>query len=253
MGPTASMGSIGSIGRSRSCRPSLAERLAAELPETLALTAIPNRRLAAEAAPRSCSWPGLGRGRRDGGGAAAADRGTRGAAVRLDRPRGSVAARRAARLFSRPDLGPRGSPPLCRSAAPARRRTECQTGAVPAGGERGACRCRPTPTIRCATKLRGAWCRSCAAFLQGELPEYMVPSAFVLLDSLPLTAQRQGGPRRAPRAGSAARRDGGDHVAPRTPVEEVLAGIWGELLGSSGSGRTTTSSTWAATRCWPPR
>jgi amino acid adenylation domain-containing protein len=65
--------------------------------------------------------------------------------------------------------------------------------------------------------------------LHRSLPEYMVPSAFVLLDALPLTPNgkidRRALP--APEEDAVIRRE---YVAPRTPTEEVLAGIWRELL-----------------------
>ena len=42
-------------------------------------------------------------------------------------------------------------------------------------------------------------------------------------------------------------------VAPRTPLEEQLAGLWAEVLGVERlRTATTTSSSWAATRCWRP-
>jgi len=65
--------------------------------------------------------------------------------------------------------------------------------------------------------------------LRERLPDYMVPSAFLLLSELPLTpngkVDRRALP--APEAG----RPEESYLAPRTPIEEVLAGIWAELLG----------------------
>ncbi len=67
-----------------------------------------------------------------------------------------------------------------------------------------------------------------AAFLAERLPGYMVPAAWVLLDRLPLTAN--GKADRAALPALAERGEGGAYVAPRSPVEEVLAGIWEEVL-----------------------
>ncbi|HET7463267.1 MAG TPA: amino acid adenylation domain-containing protein, partial [Longimicrobium sp.] len=65
------------------------------------------------------------------------------------------------------------------------------------------------------------------AHLRHSLPEHMVPAAFVALERLPLTPN--GKPdRRALPAPDLASTAG--HAAPRTPVEEVIAGIWGEVL-----------------------
>jgi amino acid adenylation domain-containing protein len=65
--------------------------------------------------------------------------------------------------------------------------------------------------------------------LKQRLPDYMVPSAFVVLDAMPLTPNGKVDRRALPAPeGDAVIR--GEHVAPRTPVEEVLAGIWAEVL-----------------------
>ncbi|MCP4657346.1 MAG: AMP-binding protein, partial [bacterium] len=70
-------------------------------------------------------------------------------------------------------------------------------------------------------------------FLQERLPDYMVPSAFVLLDALPLTPNRK-----VDRAALARRSPDPnvpDHeatgVAPRDALELELTRIWEELLG----------------------
>src|SRR5262249_28402369 len=71
--------------------------------------------------------------------------------------------------------------------------------------------------------------------LRERLPDYMVPAAFVRLAALPRNANgkidRKALP--APEWQNAAE----SHLAPRTPVEEILAGIWAELLGISAGER----------------
>ena len=65
--------------------------------------------------------------------------------------------------------------------------------------------------------------------LRGSLPEYMVPSAVVLLPALPLTPNGKVD-RRALPAPVFAREDAAGEVAPRTALETRLAKIWRDVL-----------------------
>jgi amino acid adenylation domain-containing protein len=69
------------------------------------------------------------------------------------------------------------------------------------------------------------------AFLLERLPEYMLPSAFVLLDALPLTSNGKIDRKALPPPDESSLPQGADFVAPRTPTEEQLAAIWADLLG----------------------
>jgi amino acid adenylation domain-containing protein len=65
--------------------------------------------------------------------------------------------------------------------------------------------------------------------LSRQLPQYMVPGAFVFLGALPLTASGKVNRQALPepeRSGA----DQASYVAPRTPTEEIVAGIWAEVL-----------------------
>jgi amino acid adenylation domain-containing protein len=66
--------------------------------------------------------------------------------------------------------------------------------------------------------------------LGSRLPEPMVPAAFVALDALPLTATGKVDRRALAALDAPAVRRAPEHVPPRTPVEESLAGIWAEVL-----------------------
>jgi amino acid adenylation domain-containing protein len=65
------------------------------------------------------------------------------------------------------------------------------------------------------------------AFLAGRLPGYMVPADVVVLPALPLTRTGKVDRRALPAPERAA---GEGIVAPRTPTEETLAGLWRDLL-----------------------
>ncbi|MBX9258921.1 non-ribosomal peptide synthase/polyketide synthase, partial [Desmonostoc muscorum CCALA 125] len=67
------------------------------------------------------------------------------------------------------------------------------------------------------------------SFLKQKLPEYMVPSAIVILESLPLTPNGKVD-RRALPAPQLSSESPEKYVAPRTPIEEILALIWTQVL-----------------------
>uniref|UniRef100_A0AAU3GVZ8 Amino acid adenylation domain-containing protein n=1 Tax=Streptomyces sp. NBC_01401 TaxID=2903854 RepID=A0AAU3GVZ8_9ACTN len=68
--------------------------------------------------------------------------------------------------------------------------------------------------------------------LGASLPEYMVPSVFVALDALPLTANGKIDRRALPDPEATA---ADAFIAPRTPTEERIASIWRDLLGKEAS------------------
>jgi amino acid adenylation domain-containing protein len=67
-------------------------------------------------------------------------------------------------------------------------------------------------------------------FLEQRLPDFMVPSAFVLLEQLPLSANGKVDRRLLPLPVADPADSVQPFLAPRGPVEEVLAGIWATVL-----------------------
>ena len=67
------------------------------------------------------------------------------------------------------------------------------------------------------------------AHLAERLPDYMVPSAFVVLEALPLTPNGKLDRRALPAPHYDANL-AGTYVAPRDALEEVVAGVWRDVL-----------------------
>ena len=67
-------------------------------------------------------------------------------------------------------------------------------------------------------------------FLKEKLPEYMLPSVYLILNQLPVTLQGKVDRTALPRPERAERELSAPFVAPRNAIEEVLAGIFTEVL-----------------------
>jgi acyl-coenzyme A synthetase/AMP-(fatty) acid ligase/acyl carrier protein len=67
-------------------------------------------------------------------------------------------------------------------------------------------------------------------FLKQKLPDYMIPSVFVVLDALPLTPNGKVDHRALPAPDQSRPELEQSYYGPRTPVERKLAEIWAEIL-----------------------
>nr|QEO73558.1 AMP-dependent synthetase and ligase [uncultured bacterium] len=68
-----------------------------------------------------------------------------------------------------------------------------------------------------------------------RLPDYMIPTAFVIIDKIPLNANGKVARDALPEPSGGAQ-PGTEHVEPRNATEEALARIWAELLGTDRVG-----------------
>ena len=84
------------------------------------------------------------------------------------------------------------------------------------------------PKLEAAAPPKSSELRS---FLLAKLPDYMVPGAFVFLETMPLTPNGKIDRRVLPAPDSSLREQEDKFVAPSTPTEEILAAIWAEVLG----------------------
>lgn len=67
--------------------------------------------------------------------------------------------------------------------------------------------------------------------LKGSVPDYMLPAAFVLLDHLPLTVNGKIDRKALPPPAADIVATEAAYAPPRGPEEEMLAGIWADVLG----------------------
>lgn len=72
--------------------------------------------------------------------------------------------------------------------------------------------------------------RDLKAYLESRMPDFMVPSAFVVLDSLPHTTSGKIDRRALPEVEWQPTQGASDFVEPRTPAEDALARIWARTL-----------------------
>ena len=68
-------------------------------------------------------------------------------------------------------------------------------------------------------------------YLQQKLPSYMLPEAFVILETLPLTPNGKVDHRVLPAPDKSRNALATEFVSPRTPTEQIVADIWADILG----------------------
>jgi hypothetical protein len=73
--------------------------------------------------------------------------------------------------------------------------------------------------------------------LQGKLPEYMIPGVVVELEEMPQTPNGKLDRRGLPKPGAERVEEEEGYEEPRSELEEILCGMWEELLGVERVGR----------------
>ena len=76
--------------------------------------------------------------------------------------------------------------------------------------------------------------------LAAELPSFMLPSSFVVMDALPQTPNAKVDRKALPSPTQTVPIVMNDVVAAQGPTEERIAGIWSEVLGAAAIDRRTT-------------
>jgi amino acid adenylation domain-containing protein len=70
------------------------------------------------------------------------------------------------------------------------------------------------------------------SFLQDRLPSYMIPSAFVFLEAMPITPNGKIDFRGLPAPDNSSKQIGQEFIAPSNSTEEFLAVLWADVLGT---------------------
>ena len=90
--------------------------------------------------------------------------------------------------------------------------------------------------VTSSQRVRDARGRDLRSYLKQNLPEYMVPSAFMTLEALPLTPNGKVDRRALPAPDAGRPEAGHAYTPPHTPLEKTLARIWAEMLGLPAGG-----------------
>ena len=116
---------------------------------------------------------------------------------------------------------------------------EVEAALVDAGARRAVAQVRPdaggTARLVAYVETSSLEASSLREALAERLPEYMVPAAIVVLESLPVLANGKLDRNALPAPAFAPAR--GLHEAPGTPTERAVAAVWGALLGDPHVGR----------------
>lgn len=104
------------------------------------------------------------------------------------------------------------------------------TGIGDGGGDTGAQRLAAYVVLDSTqdnTQDKGQWSDQWRLFLQQQLPDYMLPSQFIIIENIPLTSNGKLNKNALPKP----KQDHAHrHVAPQTDVEQALARVWQQLL-----------------------
>ncbi|HZI17268.1 MAG TPA: amino acid adenylation domain-containing protein [Pyrinomonadaceae bacterium] len=219
--------------------PKLERRLAEERPEALLLTNVPNARLAAEA--HGLRWlHGAGGQPQSAGEWLRAEAEGREPAVD---PEDLLAVAERVPYEVALSCARAGAEGSFEAALARREAVPPETGGVVVPSASRAASLFPEPVRRPAAPwnryannpLQGVVASKLLpqlrAFLAERLPEYMVPAAFVALESLPLTANGKVDRRALLKPHGPQFTPASLHVAPRTPAEETVARVWQQVLG----------------------